>query len=878
LVLEPGTRLGPYEIHHLIGKGGMGVVFQARDLHLKRDAAIKVLPSAFAADAERLRRFEQEAQAASALNHPNIATVYGLDHVEGTAFIAMEYVPGRTLAETIPRHGLNVNQALRYAVQIADALARAHGAGVIHRDLKPANIMVTPDDRVKLLDFGIAKLVHRDDATAPDVTRTVADLTAEGVVVGTTRYMAPEQARGQRVDARADIFSFGAVLYEMITGRYAFQGDSAPEISTAVLRDNPKHLSAVAPGAPRELERIVARCLRKDPERRFQTAGDLKVALEELREESESGEGSVVPVTRRRRARVLLTVTLAALVALALGWAYARRDRMPAAAALQVLPLTSDPGDETMPSLSPDGTQVVYVVSDGLLGDTSDLYVLAIDTGARLRLTSNAGQHQSPRWSPDGKWIAFLRRDQGLFLISPLGGPERKVLDSTQVNDYCWSADARGLIFATNATPPTLQTLDVQNGTMRQIAEVPFLHKPGTGGPALAVSLDGELLATGESDPVSRDAGIVVRRLEAAAAEQARIPFSPGGTFLGIQFLPGREGIIYAAGISPDSVRLYHSALDGSRGERLPDTDYPAMFPTLSANGDRLAFMRTTGDGNLYKIPLRGPGTAAGEPEPFAHSNTREANPNISRDGSKVAFGSSRTGAAEIYTADSSGQNVVRLTSMRSAVGGSPRFSPDGKLIVFDSRQSGSQSDIFVMPAAGGLPRNLSNHPATDAAPTWSRDGQFIYFYSNRSGGSQVWKMRADGTNPAQITRDGGFVAYESIDGATIFYSKADTPSSSLWTAGSNGGRERMLVPTLYRHNLAPTRSGVYLSTERGLGGGSEILFYGFDDQTARTVYRLPRRVALGLSVAPDESWLLFSQLDGSGSDLMLIDNFAATR
>ena len=269
----------------------MGIVYRALDIRLKRDVAIKVLPSEFAADSGRLRRFEQEAQAASALSHPNIATIYGIDNVEGTTFIAMEYVAGRTLAEAIPRNGLNLNRALRYAVQIADALARAHAGGVIHRDLKPGNIMVTPEDRVKLLDFGIAKLTHRDDGTAPDVTRTMADLTADGVVVGTTRYMAPEQARGQRIDPRADIFAFGAVLYEMVTGQYAFQGDSVPEISTAVLRDNPKPLSAAAPDVPRDLERIVARCLRKDPERRFQTAGDLKVALEELREESESGGG-----------------------------------------------------------------------------------------------------------------------------------------------------------------------------------------------------------------------------------------------------------------------------------------------------------------------------------------------------------------------------------------------------------------------------------------------------------------------------------------------------------------------------------------------------------------------------------------------------------
>ena len=250
--------------------------------------------------------------------------------------------------------------------------------------------------------------------------------------------------------------------------------------------------------------------------------------------------------------------------------------------------------------------------------------------------------------------------------------------------------------------------------------------------------------------------------------------------------------------------------------------------------------MRRTTDENLYKLALGAPGEAAGTPVAFAPSTTRDSSPNISFDGSRVAFASRRTGAPEIYVADAAGQNVERLTSMRAIIAGSPRFSPDGKWIVFDSRQGQSQSDIFVMPADGGLPRNLSNHPATDTVPTWSRDGRFIYFHSDRNGSSQVWKMHADGSNPRPITRQGATSRSNLTIGAAIFYAKTDA-GDSLWTAGSDGGNERMLVPTLYRHNLAPGRSGVYLSTARGLGGGPEILFYRFEDQTTRTVLRLPR-------------------------------------
>jgi eukaryotic-like serine/threonine-protein kinase len=873
--MDPQT-LGRYAIIERIGAGGMGIVYKARDPRLKRDVAIKVLPPEAASDGDRCARFEHEAQAASALNHPNIATIYEIATDAGTTFIAMEYVPGRTLAETIPRRGLNLSEALRYAVQIADALARAHGSGIIHRDLKPGNIIVTPEGRVKLLDFGLAKLVQRDDNVSADVTRTTGDLTAEGMVVGTTRYMSPEQARGKPVDARTDIFSFGAVLYEMIAGRHAFHGDSVLEIATAVVRDTPKPLSEVTPDVPRDLERIVTRCLRKDPDRRFQTAADLKVALEELREESESGsQPARVPAARRRGMLVLAGIAALALV-LALVWTLRRDAPASAVAEMRLLPLTSDPGEEMMPSLSPDGSQVVYVALEPG-AQSSDLYVLAVESGARLRLTNDPERAEFPQWSPDGRWIVFRRRDRGLFLISPLGGAERRILEWDQFGDYCWMPDGRRVLFASAASPPVLQALDIQTGEVQPVAEVPHLQRSGPGA-VLAVSQDGDLIAVGERDQLSDEGRIVIRRAR-DGAEQGAIRYGTGGAFAGVAFLPARQGVVFAAGFGPDSVRLHHALLDGARMDRVSDTGHPAFFPTLSAKGDRLAFARRADDENLYRLPLARPGEAGGVPVAFAHSTARDSNPNISFDGQRVAFGSYRSGAPEIYVADATGENAVRLTSRRAAVAGSPRFSPDGMWIAFDSRLPGEQADIFVMSADGGPPRNLSNHPATDTVPTWSRDGRFIYFHSNRSGSSQVWKMRADGSDPRQITRDGGYIAYESVNGEAIFYSKSDTaPDNSLWTAGANGGSERMLVPTLYRHNLAPVKSGVYVSTLRGLEGGSEILFYRFHDQKTETVYRLPRAVALGLSVAPGESWLLFSQLDGSGADLMLIDGFSPGR
>src|SRR5215471_9644469 len=286
----PHPPISHYEILEKLGEGGMGVVWKARDTRLNRLVAIKTLPAGRIVAEDRRRRFIQEARAASALNHPNIVTIHDIASEDGTDFIVMEYVEGKTLGQLIPKGGMRPEEILGYAIQIGGALAKAHAAGIIHRDLKPGNVMVTAEGRVKLLDFGLAKLIEPAGELGEDeLTRTLAPVSEAGTIIGTAAYMSPEQAESKTVDARSDIFSFGAVLYEMATGERAFRGDSKLSTLSAVLRDNPAPPSQVAAGVPRELDRIIARCLRKDPARRFQDMPDLIVALEELKEESDVG-------------------------------------------------------------------------------------------------------------------------------------------------------------------------------------------------------------------------------------------------------------------------------------------------------------------------------------------------------------------------------------------------------------------------------------------------------------------------------------------------------------------------------------------------------------------------------------------------------------
>jgi serine/threonine protein kinase len=290
--LEAGTQLGPYRIVSLLGAGGMGEVYRARDTRLERDVALKVIPADKTADVERKKRFLHEARAASSLNHPSIVAIYDIGIDAGMDYIAMELVQGATLDEKIPRKGMRLGQALRTAIAIADALGAAHAAGIVHRDLKPGNVIIGEDGRVKLLDFGLAKLMAPPLADL-DNSGTLSDMsgprTAKGAIVGTVSYMAPEQAEGKKVDARSDIFSFGAILYEMLTGERAFHSDTTLSTLSAILKEDPKRIGSLVTGVPPELERIIARCLKKDPERRWQGMRDIKVALEELKEESDSG-------------------------------------------------------------------------------------------------------------------------------------------------------------------------------------------------------------------------------------------------------------------------------------------------------------------------------------------------------------------------------------------------------------------------------------------------------------------------------------------------------------------------------------------------------------------------------------------------------------
>ncbi|HSA96420.1 MAG TPA: protein kinase, partial [Acidobacteriota bacterium] len=429
-----GSTLLHYRVLEKIGEGGMGAVYKAQDTHLDRLVAVKVLPHDKMADPERRQRFVQEAKAASSLNHPNIIIVHDIAADRSLDFIVMEYVEGKTLDALIGRKGLKLNEALGYAAQIADGLAKAHAAGIVHRDLKPTNVMVTPEGRVKILDFGLAKLVETGPTGEAGPTATLGrdgrPRTEEGYILGTVDYMSPEQAEGRPVDARSDIFSFGAVLYEMLTGRKAFHRESRVATLAAILHDDPEPAVEFNETLPADVEPILSRCLRKDPQRRWQSMSDLRIVLQDLKEDSESGRlrRPEAAAARRRRSPVVWGVPpVLLLAAAALFWLL--RPKAASPVEYEITPVTFDSGLTAAPAFSPDGKMFVYASNRSGHG-LGDIWLQHIGGGAPLALTTDASGDNFPSFSPDGRTVVFnSSRDGGVYEVGVLGGERRRIAE-----------------------------------------------------------------------------------------------------------------------------------------------------------------------------------------------------------------------------------------------------------------------------------------------------------------------------------------------------------------------------------------------------------------------------------------------------------------
>jgi len=867
----------------------MGEVYRARDPRLGREVAIKVLPEDSTADPERLRRFELEAKAVGALSHPNLLAVFDTGRHEGAPFVVFELLEGETLRARLGGKALPPTNALDYAIQIARGLAAAHEKGVVHRDLKPENLFVTRDGRVKILDFGLAKL--RPPLDPGDVnaqTRTASVHTEAHTILGTVGYMSPEQVRRSPADHRSDIFSFGSVLYEMLSGSRPFRGGTEPETMTAILNQDPPPLPEATGKVPVALERIMRHCVEKRPEDRFQSTRDLVFNLEAVAQGGTATPGP--PPGRGRRPRLAIGVGVVALGLLVVGgvarnWLADGIGNARRTAPLSIVSLTSLSGWEYDPALSPDGTHLAFSW-DGDGDERADIYVQLVGAGTPLRLTTDPADDQSPAWSPDGRHIAFLRcpgSDQGVFTVPALGGPERKLqatacLPSVQDvgRSLDWSADGKLLAFPdkTSADGFSIFLLSIETLEKRRLTVPPEEHQADL---RPVFSPDSRSLAFARVGGTTKPGLLVV---PVAGGEPRRLSLGDvwtGGVPGGHAWTPDGSSIVFSGPGTwvAHSGSLWKVPATGGVPEPLGVGGDNASQPSISRPGDRLAFVQTHIDTDTWEIGMSGSPPQGHSPRRVISSSRRDDGPQLSPDGSKIAFESGRSGRNEVWICDRDGANALQLTRFGGQAG-TPRWSPDGRSIAFDSDKEG-QIDIYVLGVAGGLPRRLTSEASFDAVPSWSGDGRWVYFGSNRTGGFQVWRVPADGGPAIQVTKNGGFAAFESPDGSRLYYAKFD--ASGIWTVPASGGEEQPvydLPPTGHWGYWDIGRRGLYVVNPEAKPRPTIELF----DLATRRVTRIaelerqPIQWTSGFSVARDERSILYSQWEREGSDIMLVEGF----
>ena len=696
MTLSAGTKLGRYEIRSKIGEGGMGEVYLARDEKISRDVAIKILPSAFATDAERLRRFEQEAQAAGALNHPNILVVYDVGTTSGengqAPYVVSELLEGETLRERMGGTALPQRKAIDYALQIAHGLAAAHDKGIIHRDLKPENLFLTRDGRVKILDFGLAKLTRLDGSQSQTDVPTRRVDTDPGVVMGTIGYMSPEQLRSKPADHRSDIFAFGAILYEMLSGRRAFRGESTADTMSAILREDPPELSETNKNIAPALERVVNHCLEKNPEERFHSSRDLAFAIEALSGSTGlSGSTATLlsawPSPRRERREFLVGVAAAIFLisTLVLAVLYFRRVEPRRETMRFTLPAPESVNYSEWLALSPDGRHLAFVVRGA---DGKSLWVRALDSVKAQRLSGTDGA-EFPFWSPDGRFVGFFAGNK-LKKIEASGGSPQVLAEA--------SADPRGAAWGPDGT---------------------IIFTPTFTSPLLRVSAAG-----GATEPVTE----FDRTLEQTSH---RWPF----------FLPdGRHFLYFSRAKKKELEGIYIGSLDSKEGKLLLNASVLAAYaPAVGSAPGHLLFMRDstlmaqpfdTSSRQLSGQPLvvaEGVLTFPGEGGPTAYA----------------AFSASANGHLVYLTGGAPQTQMGWLDRTGKSLGsvGSPGLfsepgqSPDGKRIAF-GRTDLQSPDIWLLDLVRGTSTRFTFDGAADVCPVWSADGSGIFFASNRDGGT----------------------------------------------------------------------------------------------------------------------------------------------
>jgi Tol biopolymer transport system component len=826
--LSVGARLGPYEVVEFLGRGGMGEVYRARDTRLGRDVALKILPLQLADDGERRARFEREARAISGLSHPHISTLHDIGEHEGTPYLVMEYLAGETLAARLRRGALPLAQALQIGRELADGLSAAHRRGIVHRDLKPANVMLTKDG-AKLLDFGVAKVAEVGEDADQQVT-TMEALTGAGTVLGTRPYMAPEQVEGKPLDARTDIWALGTILYEMLAGQRAFAGDTTGTLMVAILGREPEPLSSLRPDIPPALDRLIRRCLAKDPEARWDTAHDVGGELEWIAQAA-SGSGpmpllpgaSPVGHWRERRPRATLAVASALAGVVALWWLIASNEgrggaegntatRSAPAAGLLTKPklLTSGAAWKAAPAISPDGNLVAYVSDES---GRPDIWVTGVGGTTPLRLTNDDAVEGNPCWYPDGRTLAFATNRggrQGVWKIPTLGGdPTLLVADATDPaidpagTRVAFIVAATGRVAVAPLTDPQRNTVltDDEDGlwqhrapawspdgrTIAYAAQRGLWTVPAAGGDAMPLTTDGEA----DEEP-------------AWSADGRHVYFSSA-----------RDG----------TQAIWRVAAGGGLPERVTLGSGPESHPSLSRSGREMVFTTFVAQSNVVIRDL-----TTGR-EVSVPGGRQDIQPSFSRDGRSLVFASDRAGGPRLWLqplADGALNGPLRM--LTDFHGTSPRFSPDGRWVSFYRVERQQPRSVWILPAFGGAPTRVLESPEQQWHPAWSPDGDEVVFVSEQRAAGRLLAVGVAEGRSARVPRvltpePGNYMAPDwSPDGKTVSYiATVDSGDSDVWTTRADGsGQRRQLTHagTVVRAKWHPRGHELLVTTLQGQNVG----------------------------------------------------------
>ena len=826
--IAPGTKIGPYEIQAPLGEGGMGAVYQAHDPTLQRTVAIKVLAKQ---DEDASARLLQEARAASALDHPNICTVYEVGEHEGRSFIAMAYVQGKPLSALIPADGLPPESVIRYGTQIADALAHAHERGVVHRDLKSANVVITPEGRAKVLDFGLAARMPQADAEA--VTKTQEALPHAGMLVGTLAYMAPEVLRGEAATARSDIWALGVLLYEMASGKPPFSGTTQTDVVSAIIKEQPATLPAkVSPG----LRNVIQHCLMKEPAQRYRHATAIQAALETIQSDATTTQPVVKGTQAITPPYLVAGVGLVAVLVLGLGYVLRESSNSDSARLIRFLSpsqVTTAIEVEDYPTLSPDGEMVAYERGPR---ENRDIWVSQIGEGQPTNRTADhAGHDQHPSWSPDGRRIAFWsdRDGGGIYVMPVLSGAPRRVVRTGLQGRPQWSPDGTEIaVYRVDEDDvPFIEIVSVEDGSSHRVP------MPGTQTLArsdMSWSPDGRFIAYQDGSHGWEVNGIWLVRVddgEAFALTDGRTyDLSPtwSADSRSVYYVSNRGGSRdlwrqrieddgeptgpaepMTAGVGMTNVSM---SIDGTRlaymrggtvsnvwrapilADRMAtwddaeqitfDTAFIAHFG-LSPDGQRLAVSSDrAGNLDIWVLPAGG-----GELQPVVTDPSPDWGGQWSPGGDDLVFWSHRTGSREIWTIPVSGGAARQLTSLETEVW-FPTWSPDGNTIAFQRGVAGTRfavTGLWTVPASGGEPRQITSGGNN---PSWSPDGEWIAF----SGGG-IHLVRPTGEDRSTLLTDGGAAAW-SPDGATIYFSRNNTTGArrDVWSVSVEDVSERQIT------------------------------------------------------------------------------------